>query len=268
MPQFTAADVIAVTRPVSASINNCELTHVNREPIDVARARAQHAAYEQALEAAGCSIVRLDEAADLPDSVFVEDVAVVCDEVALVARPGAESRRAETPPVAELLRRYRRVHEIEAPATVDGGDVLVAGRTVFVGRSRRTNDAAVEQVRQLLRPYAYEILVVPVTGCLHLKSAVTALADGRLLINPAWVSREAFQGFDLTEIDPREQSAANVLRIGRELIYADRFPRTRERLERLGFVVRALDVSELAKAEAAVTCCSLIFPVQPHLTKR
>jgi dimethylargininase len=260
--------MIAVTRPVSASINQCELTHVDRELIDIERARAQHAAYERALEAAGCTIVRLEEAADLPDSVFVEDAAVVCDEVALVTRPGAESRRAETPPVAQLLRRYRPVREIEAPATVDGGDVLVAGRKVFIGRSRRTNDLAVEQMRQILGPHGYEIVAVPVTGCLHLKSAVTAVTDDRLLINSAWVNREAFPAIDLIEVDPREQSAANVLLIGRELIYADRFPRTRERLERLGFVVHALDLSELAKAEAAVTCCSLVFPIQPNLTKR
>jgi dimethylargininase len=251
--------MIAITRPVSASINRCELTDLDREPIDIGRARAQHAAYERALEAAGCTIVRLEEADDLPDSVFVEDAAIVCDEVAIVTRPGAESRRAETPSVTELLRCYRPVHEIDAPATVDGGDVLVAGRTVYVGRSRRTNDAAVEQLGRLLAPHGYHIHAVPVTGCLHLKSAVTALADDRLLINSAWVSREAFSAIDLVEIDPREPLGANVLRIGRELIYPDRFPRTRERLEKLGFVVRALEVSELAKAEAAVTCCSLIF---------
>ena len=253
--------MIAITRPVSESINDCELTHLDREPIELELARRQHAAYERALEAAGCTIVRLDEAADLPDSVFVEDTAVVCDEVALVTRPGAESRRKETPPVAELLRRYRPVREIEAPATVDGGDVLVAGRTVFVGRSRRTNDSAVEQMRALLRPHGYETLSVPVTGCLHLKSAVTGLADGRLLINSAWVGREAFRGFELIDVDPQEPSAANVLRVGRELICADRFPRTRERLEGLGFRVRTLDLGELAKAEAAITCCSLVFPI-------
>jgi dimethylargininase len=260
--------MIAITRPVSASINRCELSHLDRELIDLERARQQHAAYERALEAAGCTIVRIEEAVDLPDSVFVEDTAIIYDEVALVTRPGAESRRAETPPVAELLRRYRSVREIEGPATIDGGDVLVAGRTVYIGRSRRTNDAAVEQMRQLLGPHGYEIQPVLVTGCLHLKSAVTAVADDRLLINSAWVSRDTFSAIDLIEIDPREQWGANVLRIGRELIYADRFPRTRERLEKLGFVVHALEVSELAKAEAAVTCCSLIFPIQPNLTKR
>jgi dimethylargininase len=260
--------LIAITRPVSASINECELTHMNREPIDLDRARRQHAAYERALEAAGCAIVRLDEAADLPDSVFVEDTAILFDEIAIVTRPGAATRRPETAPVAELLRSYRSVQEIEAPATVDGGDVLVAGRTVFVGQSGRTNRDAVDQMRRALEPFAYEIHMVPVTGCLHLKSAATVVGENRLLINPAWVESEAFARVELAEIDPLEPSAANVLRIGRELICADRFPRTRERLEREGFVVRSVDLSELAKAEGAVTCCSLIFSIQPNLTKR
>ena len=119
-----------------------------REPIDVEIARAQHRAYEQALEAAGCTIVRGGPAPELPDAVFVEDTAIVFDEVAIVTRPGAESRRAETPAVAELLRRYRPLRFIEAPATIDGGDVLMVGRDVFVGRSSRTNEAAVEQMRR------------------------------------------------------------------------------------------------------------------------
>ena len=260
--------LVAVTRPVSASINGCELTHLNRQPIDLERAREQHAAYERALEAAGCLILRLDEAADLPDSVFVEDTAIVFDEIAIVTRPGAPTRRPETPPVAQLLRGYRSVREVVAPATVDGGDVLVAGRSVFVGQSARTNREAVTQMRRVLEPLAYEIHMVPVTGCLHLKSAATVIGETRLLINTSWVERKAFPRAELIEIDPLEPSAANVLRIGRELICSDRFPRTRDRLEREGFVVRSVDLSELAKAEGAVTCCSLVFPIQRDLTKR
>jgi len=260
--------LVAVTRPVSASINECELTHLDREPIDLERARQQHAAYERALEDAGCAIVRLEEAADLPDSVFVEDTAIVFDEVAIVTRPGAETRRPETHPVAELLRGYRAVRRIETPATLDGGDVLVAGRMVFIGQSRRTNDDAAAQIRSTLEPLAYEIHMVPVTGCLHLKSAATAIGENRLLINPAWVGPDAFPGFDLIETHPLEPSAANVLRVDRQLICADRFPRTRERLEREGFVVQSVDLSELAKAEGAVTCCSLVFSIQPNFTKR
>jgi dimethylargininase len=144
----------------------------------------------------------------------------------------------------------------------------VVGHTVFIGQSRRTNDAAVAQMRRVLEPLAYEIHTVLVTGCLHLKSAATAVGEDRLLINPRWVSREAFLKLELTEIDPLEPAAANVLLAGRELICADRFPRTCERLDREGFVVRTVDLSELAKAEGAVTCCSLIFPIQPNLTKR
>ena len=259
--------LVAVTRPVSVSINRCELTHVSRAPIDLARARAQHAAYEDALAQAGCTVVRLDEAPDLADSVFVEDAAVVCDEAAIIMRSGAESRRPETPPVADLLRRYRTVLEVQAPATIDGGDVLVAGRTVFVGQTRRTNADAVRQMKGALEPHGYEIRAVTVRGCLHLKSAVTALTDHCLLMNPAWVSRDSLSSFDVVRVDSGEPAAANIVRAGGQLIYSNAFPRTRRTLEQLGLDVRVVEVTELAKAEAAVTCCSLIFPIHPNLTK-
>jgi dimethylargininase len=253
------ASLIAITREVSDSISQCELTHVFREPIDLTRARAQHAAYERALEAAGCEIVRVDAAHDLPDAVFVEDTAIVLPEVAILARPGAPSRRPEVRAVAEALARYRQVFPIEAPSTIDGGDVLVAGRRVFIGRTSRTDGTAIVKVRAILEPIGYTVEPVRITGCLHLKSAATALADDRLLINPAWVRPDPFTGLDLVEIDPAEPFAANAVRAGGRLIYPAAFPRTRERLERLGFAVDPVDVSELAKAEGAVTCCSLIF---------
>jgi dimethylargininase len=145
------------------------------------------------------------------------------------------------------------------PVNIDGGDVLVAGRRVFVGLSGRTNGAAVDQMRTILGPHGYEVQAVPVTGCLHLKSAVTALADDRLLVNGEWIDRRRLSSFDLVDVDPREPYAANVVRVAGALVYPDSFPRTRERLERLGFRVRTVDVGELAKAEGAVTCCSLIF---------
>jgi len=254
--------LIAATREVSPAINRCELTHLAREVIDVDRARAQHHAYERALEEASCTIVRVEAAPELPDSVFVEDAAVVLSEVAIIMRPGARQRRAETPAVAELLGRYRPLRFIEAPGTIDGGDVLVAGRSVFVGRSGRTNAAAVEQMHAILQPHGYAVHPVPVTGCLHLKSAVTALADDRLLLNGEWVARELFSSLDLdiVDVDPREPYAANIVRVADELVYPDAFPRTRERIERQGTRVRTVGVSEIAKAEGAVTCCSLIFP--------
>jgi dimethylargininase len=252
--------LVAVTREVSEAIDSCELTHLPRTPIDVELARAQHRAYEAALEQGGCTIVRVNAAPRLPDAVFVEDVAVVFDEVAVITRPGAISRRSETSAVADVLARYRPLQFVRHPATIDGGDVLVAGRKVFVGVSSRTNAAAVEQLRAILGPHDYEVHAVAVKGCLHLKSAVAALADDRLLLNGDWVPREPFSSFDLVDIDPLEPAAANIVRAGSLLVYPDAFPRTRERLERAGLCVRTVGLSEIAKAEGAVTCCSLIFP--------
>lgn len=253
--------LLAVTRAISEAFNRCELTHLARAPIDLDRARAQHRAYERALEDAGCTIVRVEAAPGLPDSVFVEDAAVVLDEVAIIMRPGAASRRAETPAVAGLLGGYRPLRFVEPPATIDGGDVLVAGRSVFVGLSGRTNEAAVDQMRAILQRHGYAVHAVPVTGCLHLKSAVTALADDRLLLNGDWVGRDRFSSFDLVEVDPSEPYAANIVCVAGDLVYPDAFPRTRERIERRGARVRTVGVSEIAKAEGAVTCCSLILRI-------
>lgn len=251
--------LMALTREVSRSIQQCALTHLARQPIDLERARAQHTAYEWALVDAGCTVRRLDTTDALPDSVFIEDVAVVCDDVAIVTRPGAEARRPETTAVGEWLSRVRPVHFIEAPATLDGGDVLVVGRQVFAGLSERTNENGAVQLRHLLAPYGYEVVAVPVDGCLHLKSAVTAVSENALLINRSWTAAAAFEGFILIDVDPDEPYAANALAVAGRVLYPASFPRTRKRLETHGLDVRTLEVDELAKAEGALTCCSLIF---------
>src|SRR5207248_10678983 len=253
--------LIAITREVSPAIERCELTHLARTGIDVALARRQHDAYERCLETAGCTVRRLPAGDDMPDSVFVEDVAVVFDELAIVTRPGAASRRAETPALAEALGPFRAIRTIEAPATVDGGDVLVVGRGVFVGRSSRTNDAGIAQMRQILEPCGYRVRGVQVRGCLHLKSAVTAVGDNHLLINPGWVQANQFDGFARVAVDPSEPFGANVLRIGERIIYSDAFPLTRRRLEACAPDIVTVDLSETAKAEGGVTCCSLVFAV-------
>jgi dimethylargininase len=249
----------AITRAVPERISECELTHLERAPIDYARAVTQHEGYEAALRAAGCAIERLPPTPELPDSVFVEDAAVVVDEVAIVTRPGAPSRRGETASVAGALAKYRPLRFIEDPGTLDGGDVLRVGRRVFVGRSSRTNAAAVSQLRALLGPFDYTVEAVETTGCLHLKSAVTTLADEWLLINTAWIDSAPFGRFRLTEVDPAEPFAANVLRVGETIVCARAWPRTRARIEAAGLRAITVDVSELAKAEAGVTCCSLIL---------
>jgi dimethylargininase len=256
--------LIAITREVSRSIAQCELTHLSRVQIDLELARTQHQHYQQALTELGCKVVSLAEQPDLPDSVFVEDVAIVLDDCAVITRPGAESRRPETEAVASKLGEYRKLGFIEAPGTLDGGDVLRVDRTLYVGLSGRSNNAAVDQLRSLIARYGYTVKAVEVSGCLHLKSAISQVAENTLLVNPRWVNAANFGGADFgavewLEIDPAEAHAANSLLIGRSIIYPTSFPRTRQRLEQRGIPVVAVDVSELQKAEGAVTCCSLVF---------
>jgi dimethylargininase len=253
--------LLALTRAVPSSIGRCELTHLAREPIDYARAVAEHAQYEAALTALGCRVDRLPDAPDLPDSVFVEDAAVVVEEVAVIARPGAASRRPEVQAMADALRPHRPLAFIEAPGTLDGGDVLVTPGRVFVGISGRTNEQGVGQLRSLLAPHGYGVIGVPVAGCLHLKSAVTLAAEGLLVVNPGWIDSSVFEGFELIAVDPSEPAAANVLRLGERVICAEEHPKTRERLSARGLVTQPVPAGELAKAEGGVTCCSVILSV-------
>lgn len=249
----------AITRAVSRSILNCELTHLQRIPIDLENARRQHRAYEEALRSLGVDVHPLPEQPDLPDSVFVEDTAIVLDECAVLTRPGADSRKPEVESIARALSPYRTMFQIQAPGTVDGGDVLTAGKHIFVGLTTRSNQSAIDQMQAFLKPYRYTVHGVPVTGCLHLKSAVTQLTEKTLLINPTWVEKSAFSGMNFLDVDPSEPSAANVLMVGDQLVYQPAYPKTLKRLEAAGFHPVLVDASELAKAEGALTCCSLLF---------
>lgn len=241
------------------SLASCELTHLARTPIDVAVAAAQHDAYERTLRSLGCDVRHIPVADDYPDSVFVEDTAVVLDEVAIVMRPGAESRRGENASVAHALAPFRRLEWIAEPATIDGGDVLRLGRSLYVGVGARTDEAAADQLARYVGPFGYRVTTVGVGECLHLKSAVTELRPGLVLANPAWVGADTFADHQAIEIDPSEPFAANVLRVGEALISAAAHERTNARLRSAGLAVITVDVSELAKAEAGVTCCSLVF---------
>jgi len=248
---------IALTRALSLRISECELTFLDREPIDYVRAAAQHDAYERLLETYGCALVRADPAPEHPDGVFVEDAAIVVDELAVITRPGAESRRGETDSVARVLARYRPLCQIEAPATIDGGDVLRVGRRLYVGRGQRTNDAGARQLRACLAPFGYEVIATGFRGCLHLKTAVTMLDERTLLFNPEWV--DAIDGFEMIAVDPSEPFAANVLRLHDVVIIGAEQPRTRRLLEQRHYRTDASPMSELLRAEAGVTCCSVIF---------
>lgn len=250
---------IALVRDVSPSLERCELTHQPRVPIDLHKAREQHQAYVEALEALQCRVEPLPLLPDNPDAVFVEDTAVVLDEVAVVARPGAESRRVEVDSTAKALARYRQLAYIETPGTLDGGDVLRIGKTLYVGVSARSNAAGVGQLRAAVTPFGYRVEAVPLRGCLHLKTAATLAGPELLLFNPNWVQGHMFHGVQRLEVDPAEPQAANAVWLEAGTIYPASCPRTRERLERQGVWVHTVDMSETEKAEGGVTCCSIVF---------
>lgn len=246
---------IAITRALPASINRCQLTYHDRVPIDLTRARAQHAAYQRVLERHGYDVIELPEEPELPDSVFVEDAAVVLDECAIITRPGAESRRAEIPSIQAALAHYRELHEISEPGTLDGGDVLRLGRRLFVGLSTRTNADGIEQLRNIVRPYEYEVVDVEVNGSLHLKSAVTAVADDLVVVDADALDPAIF-GVRYVEVPG---NAANMLRLNGVVLCPLTGASVVAELEARGVKVELVDNSELAKAEGGLTCCSLLF---------
>jgi dimethylargininase len=248
-----------LTRGVSPAIGRCELSFVERRPIDLARAEAQHARYCEALASLGLELVALPGDARFPDCCFVEDAAVVLDEIAVVTRPEAPSRRGETDAVADALARHRPLVRVAEPATLDGGDVLRLGRRIFVGRTARTNAAGIEALRAAVEPHGYGVTAVEVSGCLHLKSAATALGPDAVLVHSPWIDPAPLRGIELVSVPADEPLAANVLALGRHAVAHVGFPRTLDLLARRGFTVVPVDVSEFLKAEAGVTCKSVVW---------
>lgn len=251
--------VIAITREVSPRFNECEITHIERTPIDLEVAHAQHHAYVNALKTLGCNVIELPAEADLPDSVFVEDTAFILPEAAVITLPGADSRKPETESIVRALKPLIKLVYVREPATVDGGDVLVLGKKIYVGLSTRSNQEAIDQLNKELGEYGYLVTGVQLHDCLHLKSAVTRVDDTTLLINKSWVDTHHFENYDWIEVDPAEPFAANCLPVGESIVFPTTFPKTRERLVNKGYKIVTVDVSELAKAEGALTCCSLII---------
>ena len=247
--------MIAVTREVSRTLGRCDLQHLDRQEIDAGLAAAQHREYVRCLEQCGARIVAAPALHDLPDAVFVEDPAVVVGEVAVMTRMKSPVRRKEAESVAQVLQEFRPLRWLREPATLEGGDVLIAGRWVFVGLSSRTNQAGVDQLTQLLAPLGYSVRAVEVRGCLHLKTACSLLPDARLLANRSWIDTAAFAGFNVVDVPESEPFAANVLAVGERVLVAECFPATRRLLEN----VQPVDISELMKAEAGLTCMSLLL---------
>jgi dimethylargininase len=256
----------AITRGVSPGIVHCELTYIQRVSIDLAKAQVQHRSYEKLLETLGVRVISLPAEPTLPDSMFVEDPAIVLDELAVILPLGTDSRRPEGVSLAQALAPFRKLARVELPGTLEGGDVQRIGRKLYVGLSGRSNAEGHRQLAAILAPYGYEVISVRVAGCLHLKSAVTHLGGKTLLANRAWFNTTPFTGYEWIDVDPLEPHAANALAVGDTVIFPASFPRTRARMEAAGFHVTLADISELQKAEAGLTCSNLLFDVRSRDT--
>ncbi len=250
---------IALTHKVSPNIVNCALTFQDRTPIDVELAVKQHDEYNDWLRRHGVKVIELDFNLDLPDSVFVEDTAVVVDEVAVATTMGVDSRRGEIPAMRQELAKYRPVKDIAPSGNLEGGDVVRVGKRFFVGLSSRTDAAGVASLAELLKPYGYRVEGVPMRKALHLKSAVSALNEETLFINREMVDPEPFAGYRLIDVPPEEPKSANFLKVNGVIMLPASHPRMAELLVGLGEEVEPIDISELQKTESGVTCSSIIF---------
>ena len=249
----------ALTRGVSPTIGDCKLTFMERERIDVAAATRQHEAYRHCLTKMGVQITSLDLLPDAPDAVFIQDTAVVVDEVAIVATMGAACRAEEVESVAQVLSLHRPLKRLSPPATLEGGDIVRIGRTLYVGDSGRTNRDGIRQLSEMLAPYDYQVIPAGVRGCLHLSTGCSYLGHGLMLLNPVWVDAAPFQQFEILEVPETESWAANTIAVGDTVLMASAFERTCALVQERGFNVIATDISELQKAEGALTCMSLMF---------
>ena len=251
--------MLALVREVSPQLARCELTHLARSAIDAGRAALQHRTYTQALQALGCTLEWLPPLPEYPDSVFVEDTAVLLSEVAVITRPGASSRRGETPTVAAALERHAPLGRITAPGCLDGGDVLCIGRRLYVGACGRSNAEGIAQLARLAGAHGYRVEAVALAGCLHLKSACSLIPPDLLLVNPQWVDAAAFGTRPTVAVADCEPYAANTVTVGGTTLVSAAYPQTQQLLEAAGVRTQLIDVSELHKAEGGLTCMSVLL---------
>jgi dimethylargininase len=249
----------ALTHKISSRIAECEVTFIDRSPIDLEVAVRQHDDYCAVLRGLGVIVSALSENESYPDACFVEDTAIVVEELAIICSMGVPSRRGETGLIERELSKYRELARISLPATIEGGDVLRIGKKIFIGRSSRTNLEGIEELKRILEPYGYRVLPVRTKGSLHLKSACTAIDEETLFVNPEWVELDAFKGFKLAYTPAEEPWSANILRVGATVCVQAGFPKALELIRRVARKVEIIDISELRKAEAGLTCSSIIF---------
>jgi dimethylargininase len=251
--------MIALTHVISPNIDQCELSFLERSPINYSRAVEQHEHYCELLRDCGLEVIELSMNRSFPDSTFIEDTAVVFDELAIMASMGVESRRGEIPGVESVLGYYRDIKHIRLPATLEGGDVLSIENKVFVGISPRTNISGFETIKEILEPFGYQVIPLAVNGCLHLKSACVAVDDETLLVNPRWLDLQPLRDFRIIPVPEDEPAAVNSLWINSTICMHSGHQKTIDLLANLKFSIKVVDISELLKAEAGMTCSSMIF---------
>lgn len=251
--------MIGFLREVSPHLEKCELTHAPRSKIDVKLARKQHAGYAEALRELGVRVEMVPPLPEQADGVFIEDTAVLLPEVSIIARPGATSRISEIDSVTQTLAQHRPLQSIAEPGTLDGGDVLRIGRTLYVAESRRTNAEGITQLREIAASVGYEVRTVTTRDCLHLKTACTFIPPHFLAVNPAWIDAKAFENLSIIAVDEKEALGANTLTVGRTTLVSAASPKSEKRLREAGISTRRIDISEFEKAEGGLTCLSLIL---------
>ena len=256
-----------VTHQPSPALQECELTFMESEKIDYGQALQQHQAYCQMLKKCGARVIQLTDNLALPDSVFVEDPIIVFDEVAVLTSMGVASRRPEGVALDRFFRSYRKIERISLPATIEGGDVLKVGKSIYVGESPRTNSKGIKALADIIEPLGYEVIPVRVNGCLHLKTGCTALDDRHVLINNDWIDIEPFRRFTRIDTLPEEPFGANVLPLNSYICMNRAFPKTLELVASLGYPVMEIDISEFIKAEAGLTCMCIPFLDNPAVSR-
>lgn len=257
---MTPRTLHVLTHAVSPRLPSCALTYRSREAIDVERARRQQESLDAWMESCGARVRRLEVNPDRPDSCFIEDLAVVWDELIVVGRPGISSRRTEPDGLEPSLAGRRPLHRVRAPATLEGGDVLTLGKTVYVGLSARTNSAGAAFLRSVLEPHGYRVISVPVRGALHLKTGCSGLGGESIWLNDEWIDPAPFEGRTVHRVPRQEPGSANVLVLGNRVALHSGFPRAAERLRGFGLDVTGIDLGEFLKAEAGPTCLTLPVP--------
>jgi dimethylargininase len=249
----------AITHTPSPFIQNCELTFLPSQTIDFEKAKNQHKAYCRMLAECGAEVINLDGNIEFPDCAFVEDTAIILDKTAVITPMGIPSRRKETRLIEQQLAMFFPVIKIDLPAQIEGGDVLRIGRGLYVGRSNRTDRRGIKILENIIKPFGYQVFGIKVRGSLHLKTACTALDDKTVLLNPEWVDPADFKNFKIIKVPYDEPFAANILKINDTICLHKGFSKTIEKIEKIGYKTKTTDISEFLKAEAGLTCLSLIF---------